>query len=166
MSVALSGNDLTFPQLYDVALRQEQVQLTASAIERMNASRAVVERLVASGATAYGINTGFGKLASVRISAEQVRQLQVNLVRSHACGVGESLGEAETRAMMLLRSNAIAKGLSGVRPRIVETLCHMLNNRVHPVIPSQGSVGASGDLAPLAHLAQGGIGEGRAEFHG
>src|SRR5258708_4493632 len=101
MSIALSGNDLTFPQLHDVALRGEQVGLTASAIERMNASRAVVERLVASGATAYGINTGFGKLASVRISTEQVRQLQVNLVRSHACGLGVALSEAETRAMML-----------------------------------------------------------------
>jgi histidine ammonia-lyase len=102
----------------------------------------------------------------VRISPEQVRQLQVNLVRSHACGVGAALSEAETRAMMLLRANAIAKGLSGVRPRIVETLCQMLNNKVYPVIPSQGSVGASGDLAPLAHLAQVVIGEGRANFRG
>jgi len=166
MSVALSGNGLTFLQLYDVALHSEQVQLTASTIERMNASRAVVDRLVASGAAAYGINTGFGKLASVRISTEQVRQLQVNLVRSHACGVGAPLSEAETRAMMLLRANALAKGLSGVRPRVVETLCLMLNARVHPVIPSQGSVGASGDLAPLAHLAQVVIGEGRATFAG
>ncbi len=166
MSVALSGNDLTFSQLYQVALRGEQVQLTASAIGQMNASRAVVDRLVASGATAYGINTGFGKLASVRISAEQVRQLQVNLVRSHACGVGVPLSEAETRAMMLLRANALAKGLSGVRPRVVETVCQMLNATVHPVIPSQGSVGASGDLAPLAHLAQVVIGEGRATLHG
>jgi histidine ammonia-lyase len=166
MSVALSGNDLTFPQLYDVALRGEQVQLSASAIERMNASRAVVERLVASGKTAYGINTGFGKLASVRISTEQVRQLQVNLVRSHASGVGAPLSEPETRAMMLLRANALAKGLSGVRPRVVETLCQMLNAKVHPVIPSQGSVGASGDLAPLAHLAQVVIGEGSAAFRG
>jgi len=164
MTVVLNGNDLTFSQLYDVALSGETVSLAPAANERMNASRAVVERLVASGATAYGINTGFGKLASVRISAEQVRQLQVNLVRSHACGVGTALSEAETRAMMLLRANAIAKGLSGVRPRIVETLCQMLNNRVHPVIPSQGSVGASGDLAPLAHLAQVVIGEGRANF--
>ena len=166
MTVALSGNDLTFSQLYDVALGGEQVQLTASAIERMNASRAVVDRLVASGATAYGINTGFGKLASVRISTEQVRQLQVNLVRSHSCGVGAPLSEAETQAMMLLRANALAKGLSGVRPRVVETLCQMLNAKVHPVIPSQGSVGASGDLAPLAHLAQVVIGEGRATFRG
>src|SRR5947209_14216710 len=164
MSVALSGNDLTFPQLYDVTLRGDQVQLTASAIERMKASRAVVDRLVASGATAYGINTGFGKLASVRISTEQVRQLQGNLVRSHASGVGAPLSEAETRALMALRANALAKGLSGVRPRVVETLCQMLNAKVHPVIPSQGSVGASGDLAPLAHLAHVIIGEGQAVF--
>src|SRR5438477_5818999 len=166
MSVALSGNDLTFLHLHDVALRGAEVQLTASAIERMNASRAVVERLVASGATAYGINTGFGKLASVRISTEQVRQLQVNLVRSHACGVGEPLSEPETRAIMVLRANALAKGLSGVKPATVETLCAMLNAGIHPVIPSQGSVGASGDLAPLAHLAQVVIGEGHAEFQG
>src|SRR5712664_4122960 len=166
MSFALSGNDLTFPQLYDVALRGEQVQLTASAIERMKASRAVVERLVASGATAYGINTGFGKLASVRISTEQVRQLQVNLVRSHSSGVGAPLTEPETRAMILLRANALAKGLSGIRPQVVETLCAMLNAGVHPVIPSQGSVGASGDLAPLAHLAHVAIGEGRAVYRG
>src|SRR5207245_1780936 len=166
MSVALTGNDLTFSQFYDVALRGEQVQLSVAAIERMNASRAVVERLVASGKTAYGINTGFGKLASVRISTEQVRQLQVNLVRSHASGVGAPLSEAETRAMMLLRANALAKGLSGVRPQVVETLCQMLNAKVHPVIPSQGSVGASGDLAPLAHLAQVVIGEGQAAYRG
>jgi histidine ammonia-lyase len=166
VSVALSGNDLTFEQLYAVAQRGETVSLAPAAIERMNASRAVVDRLVASGATAYGINTGFGKLASVRISTEQVRQLQVNLVRSHACGLGAPLSETETRAMMLLRANAIAKGLSGVRPRVVETLCQMLNAKVHPVIPSQGSVGASGDLAPLAHLAQVVIGEGRATFRG
>jgi histidine ammonia-lyase len=166
MSVALSGNDLTFSQLYDVALRGEQVHVAASATGRMTASRAVVDRLVASGETAYGINTGFGKLASVRISTEQVRQLQVNLVRSHSCGVGAPLSEAETRAMMLLRANALAKGLSGVRPLVVETLCKMLNAKVHPVIPSQGSVGASGDLAPLAHLAHVVIGEGRAVFHG
>jgi histidine ammonia-lyase len=132
----------------------------------MQASRNVVDKLVVSGKTAYGINTGFGKLASVRISTEQVRQLQVNLVRSHCCGVGEPLSKSETRAIMLLRANALAKGLSGVKPATVETLCAMLNAGVHPVIPSQGSVGASGDLAPLAHLAQVVMGEGQAEFHG
>lgn len=166
MSIILTGNDLSFDQLRAVALQHESVSLHPSAIERMNASRAVVEKLVASGATAYGINTGFGKLASVRISAEQVQQLQINLVRSHSCGVGEPLSEPETRAMMLLRANALAKGLSGIRPHVVDTLCKMLNAKVHPLIPSQGSVGASGDLAPLAHLAQVVIGEGRAKYNG
>jgi len=162
MSIVLTGNDLTFDQLYAVALRNEVVSLSPAAVTRMNTSRAVVDHLVAANETAYGINTGFGKLASVRISAEQVRQLQINLVRSHACGIGTPLSVAETRAMMLLRANALAKGLSGVRPVVVETLCAMLNAGVHPVIPSQGSVGASGDLAPLAHLAQVVIGEGEA----
>jgi histidine ammonia-lyase len=166
MSVSLTGNDLTFEQLYAVALRGEPVELSSRAVGRMNASRTVVDRLVESGAAAYGINTGFGKLASVRISSEQVRQLQINLVRSHASGVGAPLSEPETRAMMLLRANALAKGLSGVRPKVVEILCAMLNTKVHPVIPSQGSVGASGDLAPLAHLAHVVIGEGRATFQG
>src|SRR5215472_16906316 len=166
MPIQLTGNDLTFEQLYAVSLRQESVSLSPTAITRIEASRAVVDRLVAHNETAYGINTGFGKLASVRISAEQVRQLQFNLVRSHACGVGAPLSIPETRAMMLLRANALAKGLSGVRPSTVETLCAMLNAGVHPVIPSQGSVGASGDLAPLAHLAHVVIGEGAAELRG
>src|ERR1700726_5354794 len=166
MSVILTGNDLSFEQLRAVALQHDSVSLHPSAIERMKVSRAVVDKLVASGATAYGINTGFGKLASVRISPEQVSQLQVNLVRSHACGVGEPLNESETRAMILLRANALAKGLSGIRPHVVDTLCKMLNAKVHPVIPSQGSVGASGDLAPLAHLAQVLIGEGEAVWNG
>ena len=165
-NIALNGNDLTFEQLYRVALHGDAANLSPAAADRMNGSRAVVDKLVASGETAYGINTGFGKLASVRISPEQVRNLQVNLVRSHCCGVGAPLTDAETRAMMLLRANALAKGLSGVRPLIVETLCAMLNARVHPLIPSQGSVGASGDLAPLAHLATVVIGEGRAEYKG
>src|SRR5436305_1952628 len=164
MSVLLTGNDLSFAQLDAVALRGENTGLAPTAVERMNASRAVVERVVASGETAYGINTGSGKLVSVRIAPEQVRQLQVNLVRSHASGVGQPQNEVETRAMMALRANALAKGLSGVRPRVVETLCQMLNAKVHPVIPSQGSVGASGDLAPLAHLAHVIIGEGQAVF--
>jgi histidine ammonia-lyase len=165
-SVQLTGNDLTFEQLYDVALHGARVSLAPAAIERMRSSRAVVERLLMSGHAAYGINTGFGKLASVRISVEQVRELQVNLVRSHSCGVGAPLSAPETRAIMLLRANALAKGLSGIRPEVVETLCAMLNLGVHPVIPSQGSVGASGDLAPLAHLAGVMIGEGAATYEG
>jgi histidine ammonia-lyase len=166
MRIQLTGNELTFDQLHRIAVDHETVSLSPIAAERMRASRAVVDKLVASGKTAYGINTGFGKLASVRISSEQVRRLQVNLVRSHACGVGEPLSIPETRAMMLLRANALAKGLSGIRPGTVETLCAMLNAGVHPVIPSQGSVGASGDLAPLAHLAHVVIGEGTAELGG
>jgi histidine ammonia-lyase len=164
MTILLTGNDLTFGQLYAVALEREAVSVSPDSVARMRASRAVVDRLLATGETAYGINTGFGKLASVRISSEQVRQLQINLVRSHACGVGAPLSQAETRAMLLLRANALAKGLSGVRPAVVETLCAMLNAGVHPIIPSQGSVGASGDLAPLAHLAQVVIGEGLALY--
>jgi histidine ammonia-lyase len=132
----------------------------------MIASRAVIEKIVAAETTAYGVNTGFGDLAEVRISSDQIRTLQINLVRSHACGVGASLTEPETRAIILLRANALAKGLSGVRPVLVETLFAMLNRRVHPVIPSQGSVGASGDLAPLAHLALVLIGEGEAVLNG
>ena len=164
--LALTGNDLTFKGLYEVVYAGREAALAASARGSVEASRAVVERLLASGATAYGINTGFGELSTVRIAADQVRQLQTNLVRSHACGVGAALTEAETRAMMLLRANALAKGLSGVRPVVIETLCAMLGRGVHPVIPSQGSVGASGDLAPLAHLALVAIGEGEAVLRG
>src|SRR6266446_1353932 len=166
MTVNLTGNDLTFEQLFEVSLHGAAASLTSEARARMLASRAVIERIVAAETTAYGVNTGFGDLAEVRISPDQIRTLQVNLVRSHACGVGAPLSEMETRAIVLLRANALAKGLSGVRPAVVEALCAMLKHRVHPVIPSQGSVGASGDLAPLAHLAQVVIGEGRAAFSG
>ena len=166
MIVKLTGDDLSFEQLYEVSLNGTEASLAAEARARMIASRAVIEKIVAAETTAYGVNTGFGDLAEVRISSDQIRTLQINLVRSHACGVGASLTESETRAIILLRANALAKGLSGVRPVIVETLCAMLNHRVHPVIPSQGSVGASGDLAPLAHLALVLIGEGEAVLNG
>ena len=165
-SLALSGNDLTLGQLYQVVLEGFEVTLAPEARARMDASRAVVERLSTSDVAAYGINTGFGALATVRIQPEQIRELQLNLVRSHACGVGAPLAEDETRAMILLRANALAKGFSGVRPVVVETLLAMLNRGALPVIPSQGSVGASGDLAPLAHLALVAIGEGEATYKG
>jgi len=165
-AIQIDGEHLTLEQLYEAALERVKVEVAPSARERMNASRALVERFIDSNAPVYGVNTGFGKLASMRISREQIRQLQLNLVRSHACGVGDPLSEVETRAVLLLRANAIAKGFSGVRPLVAETLCEMLNRGVHPVIPSQGSVGASGDLAPLAHLAQVGIGEGEAIYQG
>lgn len=165
-SLALSGNDLTLGQLYQVVLEGFEVTLAPEALARMDASRAVVKRLSTGDVAAYGINTGFGALATVRIQPEQIRELQLNLVRSHACGVGAPLAEDETRAMILLRANALAKGFSGVRPVVVETLLAMLNRGVLPVIPSQGSVGASGDLAPLAHLALVAIGEGEAIYKG
>ncbi len=171
-SIQLDGNSLTFEDVYAVAGEPKspfvawQVILAPAARERMLASRAVVEHVVQSGSTAYGVNTGFGELAEVRISRDQIQQLQLNLVRSHCCGVGVPLSESETRVMMLLRANTLAKGFSGVRPIIVEALCEMLNRGVHPVIPSQGSVGASGDLAPLAHLAAVAIGEGAAIVEG
>lgn len=164
--IHLDGDHLTLAQLYAVALHSAEVELALPARARMVASRVVVERLVVSNTAVYGVNTGFGKMASVRISSEQIQQLQLNLVRSHACGMGAPLSEHETRAMLVLRANAIAKGFSGVRPVVAETLCAMLNCGVHPVIPSQGSVGASGDLAPLAHLAQVAIGEGEAIYQG
>jgi histidine ammonia-lyase len=164
--IQIDGERLSFEELYRIVHEHALVEISPSARERMNASRRVIEKLVQSDAAVYGVNTGFGKMASVRISREQIGELQVNLVRSHACGVGAPLSEQETRAMLVLRANAIAKGFSGVRPVVAETLCEMLNKRVHPVIPSQGSVGASGDLAPLAHLAQVAIGEGEAIFEG
>lgn len=164
--IEIDGEHLTLSQLYDAVLDGAEVVLAPAAVERMNTSRAVVERLVESNVAVYGVNTGFGKMASVRISREQIRELQLNLVRSHACGMGAPLTEHETRAMLVLRANAIAKGFSGVRPAVAETLCAMLNRGVHPVIPSQGSVGASGDLAPLAHLARVAIGEGEAIYRG
>ncbi len=140
--------------------------LAAGAGQRMAASRAVIERLVAGGAVVYGVTTGFGQLSDRRISPDQIESLQVNLVRATACGVGEALEEAETRGMMLLRANVLARGLSGVRCEVADLLCAMLNRRVHPVVPSRGSVGASGDLAPLAHLALVLMGEGEAVYQG
>jgi histidine ammonia-lyase len=163
-AIQIDGENLSFELLYRIVYDGAKVELAPAARKKMLASRAVIERLIESGDAVYGVNTGFGKLASVRISREQIGELQVNLVRSHACGMGVPLSELETRAMLALRANAIAKGFSGVRPVVAETLCAMLNAGVHPVIPSQGSVGASGDLAPLAHLAQVAIGEGEAIF--
>jgi histidine ammonia-lyase len=146
-----------------VAREHRRVEISSDARERMSASRAVVERLVAEDATAYGITTGFGDLANVRIEPSETGELQRNLVRSHAAGVGEPLPEEVVRAMLLLRAHTLAIGLSGVRPALTGLLCEMLNASVHPVIPSRGSVGASGDLAPLAHLALVVIGEGEAD---
>ena len=156
----INGNDLTPEAVCEVAAQNRPVLLLADAREAVNRARAVVDTLVANNKVSYAITTGVGKLSDVRIVGDQIRELQVNLVRSHAVGVGESLPIAETRAMMLLRANSLAKGNSGVRAATIDTICEMLNRGVTPFVPSQGSVGASGDLAPLAHLALALIGEG------
>lgn len=158
----LTGNDLTLEDLSEVVYEKRPVLLAPDARIAVERARAVVDDILAQDKVAYAITTGVGKLSDVRISPDQSRELQVNLLRSHAVGVGEPLTEAETRAMILLRANSLAKGFSGVRPIIIDTLCEMLNRGVHPVIPAQGSVGASGDLAPLSHLALVLIGEGEA----
>ena len=156
----LNGDPLTLAQLDAVAAATLEVAIAPGSRSRMLASRSVVDRAAAGDAAAYGINTGFGKLADVRVAPDQVAVLQQNLVRSHCCGVGEPLSEAEVRGMLLLRANVLAKGRSGVRTEVAELLAAMLHHRIHPVVPSRGSVGASGDLAPLAHLALALIGEG------
>jgi histidine ammonia-lyase len=156
----INGNDLTLEAVREVAAERRPVLLSADAREAVDRARAVVDEIVASNKLAYAITTGVGKLSDVRIVGDQIRELQVNLVRSHAAGVGEPLSAAETRAMMLLRANSLAKGYSGVRGIVIDTLCEMLNRGVTPFVPSQGSVGASGDLAPLAHLALALLGEG------
>jgi histidine ammonia-lyase len=159
-ALRINGNDLSLEAVREVALEHRPVQLHPAAREAVMRARTVVDRLVAGDEVSYGITTGVGKLSDVRIPHEQIRELQVNLLRSHAVGVGDSLSIAETRSMMLLRANSLAKGYSGVRPEVIDTLCEMLNRKVTPRVPSQGSVGASGDLAPLAHLALVLIGEG------
>ena len=156
----LDGASLTVADLLAVAEGARPVALAAEARARMQSTRDVVEGIAARGEVVYGVTTGFGKLSDIAIPADQLAQLQVNLVRSHAVGAGPRLARAEVRAMMLLRANVLAKGFSGARPALAELLCGMLNADCWPDVPEQGSVGASGDLAPLAHLALALLGEG------
>ena len=165
-ALVLNGQPLTLDELVAVAEDGAKVRIAADALTRVVESRAVIERIVAEGATVYGVNTGFGRLADVTVAPERLGQLQTNLVRSHAGGVGAPLSISEARGMVLLRANVLAKGFSGVRPELLELLVGMLNEGVTPVIPEKGSVGASGDLAPLAHLALVVMGEGEAFFAG
>lgn len=165
----IGDDSLTLDAIADVARRDRSVAIGDRAMAAMARARDVVDRVVAGGDTApavYGVNTGFGALAEVRISSAQVTRLQQNLVRSHSAGVGAPLPRHAVRAMMLLRAAVLATGRSGARPVCCERLCELLNAGVHPVIPARGSVGASGDLAPLAHLALGMIGEGTCEYRG
>ncbi|MBX7118610.1 MAG: histidine ammonia-lyase [Gemmatimonadaceae bacterium] len=156
----LDGTSLTVADVLAVADGRRAVALAPEARDRMAATRGIVEGLAARGEAVYGVTTGFGKLSDIAIPADQLAQLQVNLIRSHAAGVGPRLPRREVRAMMLLRANCLAKGFSGARPALVDLLCAMLDAGLHPEVPEQGSVGASGDLAPLAHLALPLIGEG------
>jgi histidine ammonia-lyase len=158
--LVLDGASLTLEGLESVARTRRAVALSAPARQAVARARKVVDDAVARGDVVYGVNTGFGSFADVVIPHERLQELQLNLVRSHSAGVGEVLDEAETRALMVLRANVLAKGYSGIRPETLELLIAMINHRVHPVVPSQGSVGASGDLAPLAHLALALVGEG------
>jgi histidine ammonia-lyase len=163
----INGNDLTLEAVREVAVERRPVLLLAESREVVDRARAVVDDIVTGSKLAYAITTGVGKLSDVRIIGDQIRELQVNLVRSHAVGIGEPLSSVEVRAMMLLRANSLAKGFSGVRAVVIDKLCEMLNRGVTPFVPSQGSVGASGDLAPLAHLALSIIGEGECvDSHG
>ncbi len=162
----LNGDPLSLAQIAAVAIDRRPVRISSAAFPRIERARRFVEEIVARSAVVYGVTTGFGKLSEVHIPHEQLGALQRNLVRSHACGVGAPLSEPETRAMMLLRANVLTLGFSGVRRVVIETLLEMLNRGLLPVIPEKGSVGASGDLAPLAHLALGLTGEGEAFYEG
>ena len=159
----ITGENITLENLYQIAHTPSmKVELSATGKAQMQKSRDYIEGRISSGEVMYGVNTGFGAFSSVRISDSEIEQLQRNLIRSHSMGVGAPFTKTETRAMMVLRANALAKGHSGIRPLVVEKILEFLNNDIIPVVPSQGSVGASGDLAPLSHLALTIIGEGDA----
>ncbi len=165
-TIRLDGHSLSLDQIDALAHGRADAVLDPAARARMDASRAVVERMAAGDAPVYGVNTDFGHLATVRVPSHRLEELQANLLRSHCAGVGPPLPREEVRATMALRANALARGHSGIRASTVEALLSLLNHRIHPVIPSQGSVGASGDLAPLAHLARALMGEGQVERDG
>ena len=162
----LSGQNLSLEEVQAVARGLRKAGLNPSSLARVDASRQTIENILEKKVAVYGVNTGFGKLSDVRIPANRLCDLQVNLVRSHACGLGRPLSDPEVRAMLLLRANVLAKGFSGVRRETIEMLIGLLNAGIHPVVPEKGSVGASGDLAPLAHLALVLMGEGEAFYRG
>jgi len=160
-TLKIDGYKLNVDEVYRVSMGDVKVEIADSAKAAIHQSRKYIEDRVSSGETMYGVNTGFGAFSSVRISDLQIEQLQRNLIRSHSVGVGKPLSRAETRAIMLLRANALVRGHSGIRLSTIEKILEFLNQDLLPVIPSQGSVGASGDLAPLSHLALGLMGEGK-----
>ena len=166
MTILVDGNNLTLDEIYRVAYDFEKVKLTAASIEKVKKCRNYVENIIRENKTVYGITTGFGKFSTIKIPPEQTEELQENLILSHATGVGKYLSKAETRAVILLRINVLAKGFSGIRVETLQTLIELLNKKIHPCIPEKGSVGASGDLAPLSHLALVLLGKGKAEYQG
>jgi histidine ammonia-lyase len=164
--ITLTGQTLTFSEINKILFHGEEVTASTESIERVIASRKAVEKIVDDEKIVYGITTGFGKFSDVYIDKKHVESLQLNLIYSHACGVGDPFPEVVSRAMIILRANALLKGFSGVRPVVIEQLLKLANAQIHPIIPQQGSLGASGDLAPLSHLALALIGEGEVIYKG
>lgn len=164
--IILTGSDLTLEQIKEVLSKKQKVQASDKSMEAAQKSRAAVEKIVAEKRVVYGINTGFGKFSDVLIDKEHVQSLQLNLIRSHACGVGDPFPEQAAKLMVLLRANALLKGYSGIRPKVIKLLLDLVNKDIIPVIPQQGSLGASGDLAPLSHLALVLVGEGEVFYRG
>jgi histidine ammonia-lyase len=164
--IDLDGSSLTLEDVASIAEGTERVQIAPAARFRMHASRRKIETAMRGDTPVYALNTGVGLLANIRLDETEIEAMQVNLIRSHCCGVGSPLSTPVVRGMMLIRANVLAKGLSGIRPIVAERICDLLNHYITPVIPSRGSVGASGDLAPLAHMALVLIGEGNAEYEG
>ncbi len=162
----ITGHGISTKSLYKASQAPREYHLSSEARAKLEKSRQYLQNKVNQGQTMYGINTGFGAFSSVKISDSQLENLQINLIRSHCCGAGDLLSIEQSRATMILRANTLARGTSGVRPEVVDTILSYLSKDIIPIIPSQGSVGASGDLAPLAHLALGLIGEGRAWYKG
>jgi len=164
--VLLTGHDLAPRDFFEVTLGHRHVRLSPGARHAMMQSRKLIEKMIERKEVVYGVTTGVGSLSTERIEPAQARELQLNVVRSHACGFGQPFGAAETRGILLLRANSLAIGLSGIRPAVVDLLCGFLNKGIYPVVPSRGSVGASGDLAPLAHVALALTGEGDVLYQG
>lgn len=164
--VIIDGQSLTTDLVLDVALGRRRAALSKTAAREIEQSRHVLENLIEAGKIMYGVNTGFGRFAEINIPADEIKALQMNIVLSHAAGVGEPLPDPVVRAIMLIKANSLASGYSGVRPVVIQQLLNLLNHHIHPLIPCRGSVGASGDLAPLAHMALTVLGEGKARVDG
>ncbi|MDP3058299.1 MAG: aromatic amino acid lyase, partial [bacterium] len=166
MNIAINGDNLTLEHIIEVSRNFAKVGLDEDSRLKVQKARELVEKIVSEERAVYGITTGFGKFCDTFIDSTQTAALQRNLIVSHSCGVGQPFATEVVRALMLLRANSLAKGFSGVRVSTIEALLTLLNRRVHPIVPSQGSLGASGDLAPLSHVVLVLIGEGEAEVDG